>query len=232
MTALSGTDLTARSSTPDDVPPLLVRSQERLSRLAIRAGDLRRRAGGARTGDRWLLVVGGTAMPLGLLLILLGWYGSAQTALPFEQTPYLISGGLLGLALVVGGGLLYFAYWLTLLVREGRAERERVAQHQDRLERVLTELVARMVLTTGPPAASAVERVVRTPSGTLLHRPSCAATRGLDVVDVAVAVPGLAACGLCQPALPPAGAGLPAPLAVTTPPARRARAPRATRTTR
>ncbi|MBC7678700.1 MAG: hypothetical protein H7233_06895, partial [Pseudorhodobacter sp.] len=92
MTALSGTDLTARSSTRDDVPPLRVRSQERLTRLAIRAGDLRRHAGDVRTGDRWLLVVGGTAMPLGLLLILIGWYGSAQTALPFEQTPYLISG--------------------------------------------------------------------------------------------------------------------------------------------
>ncbi len=153
----------------------LDRGRERLDRLADAATLLRSRRGPGGPSDRWLLVVGGTLMPLGVVLILLGWYGAAQTVLPFEQTPYLISGGILGLALVFGGGFLYFAYWLTLLVRESRSERERVAEHQARLERLLVELAGRVGQASSVPAA---ERVVTTPSGTLLHRPDCVATIG------------------------------------------------------
>lgn len=230
MTALPGDALVARSETltapaTSGSTRLGDRGQERLSRLSERAGALRSRRTGSGVDDRWLLIGGGVAMPLGLVLILLGWYGSAQTALPFEQTPYLISGGILGLALVVGGGLLYFAYWLTLLVREGRSERERVAEHQERLERVLVELAGRLGAASATPA---VERVVRTPSGTLLHRPACVATLGLDVVEVETSLPGFALCGLCQPVAPP-----PAPYELEdAAPVRRPRAPRAPRTAR
>ena len=194
-------------------------AQQRLTRLSERAGALRGRRAGNGVDDRWLLVVGSISMPLGVVLILLGWYGSAQTALPFEQTPYLISGGILGLALVVGGGLLYFAYWLTLLVREGRADRERVAEHQDRLEHLLAQLAGRLDAASASP-----ERVVRTPSGTLLHRPDCAATRGLDVIEVPTSLPRSALCGLCQPVAPPS-----APEVVATARVRRPRTPRAPR---
>ncbi len=199
--------------------------RERLARLSARAGDLRERRTAGGSADRWLLIGGGLAMPLGVLLILLGWYGSAQTVLPFEQTPYLLSGGILGLALVIGGGFLYFAYWLTLLVREGRAERERLVAHHERVERLLVDLVGRV---GAPSAAPGVARVVRTPSGTRLHRPECAATQGLQVVDVEVAPAGATVCGLCQPQLPvPTAASIDGP-----PQVRRTRAPRPARTAR
>lgn len=197
------------------------RGEQRLARLAQRATALRVRRGAGGRDERWLLVVGGTAMPLGVVLILIGWYGSAQTVLPFEQTPYLISGGLLGLALVVGGGLLYFAYWLTLLVREARADRERVAAHQDRLERTLADLAA--LLAPARAAAPDDARVVTTLTGTLLHRPDCRVTAGLEVVEIAFDDGELGLCALCSPVAPPAR---PAPARAARAARRRTPAPR------
>ena len=177
---------------------------QRLARLAERVGSLRARRTAGDRDERWLLIVGGTAMPLGFVFILLGWYGSAQTVLPFEQIPYLISGGLLGLALVIGGGLLYFAYWLTLQVREARVERERVSAHQERLERVIGELADRLALAAAGPGHTgpAQERVVTTAGGTLLHRPTCRVTFGLEVVEITHEQDTLALCALCQPDAP------------------------------
>lgn len=84
--------------------------------------------------ERALLLVGAGLMPLGILVILLGWYGAAHTPYVFEQIPYLISGGLLGLALVVAGGLLYFGYLLTRLIVEQRRHTADILDALDRIE--------------------------------------------------------------------------------------------------
>jgi hypothetical protein len=76
----------------------------------------------ALLNDRLLLVLGGIIAPLGLVVVLLGWWGASKTSYPFEQTPYLISGGLLGLGLVFLGSFFYFAHWLTQLVKEHREQ--------------------------------------------------------------------------------------------------------------
>src|SRR3954453_1841770 len=89
---------------------------KRQSRLATRVRALRTRAGTGQL-DRWLLIIGGILLPLGVLLILLGWLGASRTILPFEQIPYLVSGGLLGIAFVIIGGFVYFASWQTVLGR-------------------------------------------------------------------------------------------------------------------
>src|SRR5689334_533477 len=96
-------------------------NKARSARLSDSLARLRTRAAGGNL-DRWMLIIGGTLMPLGVLLILLGWLGASHTPFPFEQTPYLISGGILGLALVIGGGFVYFAYWQTIRVRESRQQ--------------------------------------------------------------------------------------------------------------
>jgi hypothetical protein len=85
---------------------------------------------GSRRGDasRWLLVAGGILVPLGIFLVLLGWSGAAATPLVFEQIPYLISGGLLGVGLMVLGGIVYFSYWMTVLVKESRQERRELLE--------------------------------------------------------------------------------------------------------
>ncbi len=84
--------------------------------------------------DRILLALSAALMTLGLAAILLGWIGAARTTLVEEQVPYLISGGLLGVAVATIGALAFFAHWLTVLIREARARE--VARERDHQELV------------------------------------------------------------------------------------------------
>ena len=76
----------------------------------------------ARVNERTLLYAGGGLGVVGLLVVLLGWWGASHTINLQEQVPYMISGGLFGLALVFLGGFAYFAYWVTRLVQEQRRQ--------------------------------------------------------------------------------------------------------------
>src|SRR5438067_7174109 len=87
-------------------------SAARDARLTRAARRLRTRAGAGGL-DRWLLGVGGVLLAAGVGLILGGWYGVSHTVLVFEQNSYLMSGGVLGLALVFVGGFVYFSFWVT-----------------------------------------------------------------------------------------------------------------------
>jgi predicted membrane chloride channel (bestrophin family) len=93
------------------------------------------RVGSASTAlsERILLVLGGILAPLGLVVVVLGWWGASRTSYPFEQTPYLISGGLLGLGLVFLGSFFYFAHWLTQLVKEHREQSVAILAALERL---------------------------------------------------------------------------------------------------
>lgn len=65
---------------------------------------------------RWVLVPGSVTVVVGFIAMGLGWVGAARTAREIEQIPYLISGGLIGLALVVLGGLLLVStFWVAVL---------------------------------------------------------------------------------------------------------------------
>src|SRR3954464_5553295 len=143
---------------------------ERQSRLATRVRALRTRAG---TGglDRWLLVIGGILLPLGVLLIVLGWLGASHTVLVFEQIPYMVSGGLLGLAFVFAGGFVYFAYWQTPLARDTRSERRELTDALRRIENLLSAGAASGLNGTGNTAHA--DRLVATETGSMIHRPDC-----------------------------------------------------------
>jgi hypothetical protein len=71
-----------------------------------------------------LAPVGGFLMALGLAVIGIGWYGTAHTGYVFEQIPYLVSGGLLGLGLTFCGALVFFSSWLARLVQLQREQTE------------------------------------------------------------------------------------------------------------
>ena len=168
----------------------------RQERLAEQVGELR----GSRVldGDRWMLLVGGLLLPLGILLVLLGWWGASHTVFVFEQVPYLLSGGVLGLALVISGGFVYFAYWLTLLVREGRTGRAELTAVLSRVERLLEEGAASPTAPrrAGVPAG----RLVATKTGTMIHRTDCVAVDGkTDLREVTESTAGLTPCKLCDP---------------------------------
>jgi hypothetical protein len=84
--------------------------------------------------ERILLVLGGILAPLGLAVMILGWWGASNTGYEFEQIPYLISGGLLGLGLVFIGCFFYFAHWLTQLVKEHREQSAAILAALERLQ--------------------------------------------------------------------------------------------------
>jgi hypothetical protein len=171
----------------------------RINRLSEQVRTLRTRAAGANL-DRLLLIAGGTLMPVGVLLIILGWVGAARTPLPFEQNDYLISGGILGLALVFAGGFIYFAYWQTIRIRESRVQSRQLT---DALARVETLLAGGTITNDDGTivAAEAPERtLVATPNGSIFHRADCAAVADrTDLKRVNAETTKLKPCRICTP---------------------------------
>src|SRR5438552_9497144 len=132
-------------------PPLVEdEASRRHNRLASSVRELRTRAGGADLA-RILLTIGGILIPLGIVLILLGWSGVSHTTDTFEQTPYLVSGGMLGLALVFAGGFCYFAYWQTQVVRAIRRDAADGKSMRDSLQHI-EELLAEARTESTPPS--------------------------------------------------------------------------------
>lgn len=174
-------------------------SAERWERLAARVRRLRTRAAAGNL-DRWLLVAGGFLTPLGIFAIMLGWLGAANTPVIFEQTPYLISGGLLGVALVFLGGLVYFAYWQSMLVRQGRRQHGELIAQQRQLAATAARIEALLAGDGRGGHGNGHGRLVATTEGTMLHRRDCAVVAGRDDVrGVSSDTPGLEPCALCNP---------------------------------
>lgn len=169
----------------------------RLERLGDAVSRLR---GGRRIdADRLQLISGGVLAIVGLAAIILGWYGAANTGFGFEQTPYLISGGLLGLALVFLGGFVYFAYWVTRLVRETRTQSDRAAEILDQIHASLNGGSPRRTAAR-PIAGGANGAFVATRSGNLFHRADCSVVAGRDRLRrVSAGTRGLEPCAICDP---------------------------------
>ena len=180
-------------------------ASDRQRRLATAVQTLRTRTGGA-DGARLLLIVGGILIPLGFVVIILGWYGAAHTVNLYEQLPYSISGGTLGLALVFSGGFCYFAYWLTQMVYAARRDSADTRQALERIEVLLASQGSERAATGGgtatatrPKARSAT--FYATPTGTMFHRADCPAVAGRDNLrQVTGDEDGLSACRICEPA--------------------------------
>jgi hypothetical protein len=93
---------------------------------------------------RWMLVPGSLAVLLGFGLMVLGWVGASHTARQIEQIPYLISGGLVGLALVILGGLLLAStFWVAVLRKLQQEADARAAARTDELADRVTRLESR-----------------------------------------------------------------------------------------
>ncbi|HEX3705321.1 MAG TPA: hypothetical protein VHV76_01700 [Mycobacteriales bacterium] len=166
----------------------------------LRTAVSRIRVARLQWSDSWLLVIGSALLPLGIGLILLGWYGAAQTSLDWEQTPYLISGGILGLAVAGIGTAMYFSYWMTRLVRRTEDSARQDREHQQRVEQLLTEIAAGQRAASRP-GGRGTEELVTTPGGTMLHRIDCVAMRGQEIVKPKSRT-GLELCGICRPTPP------------------------------
>jgi hypothetical protein len=111
----------------------------RLGRLAA-VVDRARPGRSSRNVRKWLEWIGMAGIVFGFVCILLGWYGAANSPYLYEEVPYLISGGLLGVALVIGGGVLVRCAWSMRQIEEERRNALAIVRSVDRLERVLRSL--------------------------------------------------------------------------------------------
>ncbi len=95
-----------------------------------------------------LLLKIGAALPvLGVVLMMVAWWRSADTPYVADQVPMLISGGLVGLGLVlIGLGLFLrysltrlFRFWLARVMVEQQAQTDRVVSALDGIETAIRE---------------------------------------------------------------------------------------------
>jgi hypothetical protein len=142
MTAVPADDLTGPA------PARLARHQ----RLTEAASRIRVRPGLRVPVETILLGAASILFPLGLVFVILGWYGAAHTGHTYEQMDYLISGGLFGLGLSVAGGFMYFGYWLSRQLGESRRQSALTLSALGRLEQLLdASLNARLGGVEAPP---------------------------------------------------------------------------------
>ena len=89
------------------------------ARLVLAAEAVRRKRT-ERDVRKLLQFLGMLAITFGFLSIGLGWYGAAHSGYQYEEIPFVISGGIFGLGLVVAGGALFFAGWTLRQIEELR----------------------------------------------------------------------------------------------------------------
>ena len=176
---------------------------DRIARLEENIKGVKSRRTGGLPVDRWIMLGGATLSLLGIVFIILGWSGASRTPYVFEQVPYLISGGLLGLALAVLGGLGYFAYWMTKNVQATQAQADATQEGLRRIEELLAAGAGAGIngsRAAGAPKTSNGKKFVTTSKGSMFHRPDCVAVVGKDdLKGVAGTEKGLVPCKICDP---------------------------------
>jgi hypothetical protein len=150
-------------------------------------------------------VLGWVLAALGGLALLLGWYGVSGQALTAKQLPYLVSGGLTGIGLLILAGVF-------LATEDVRQQLGRL----DEMERKLDALYTLFATDLAQPGPSAVSRpvadrsgeratgtVLALPAGSSYHRAGCALVAnkaGAEAVDAAaITTRGLRPCRVCEP---------------------------------
>jgi hypothetical protein len=122
----------------------------------------------------------------GALVLYLGWNGAASHNDIRKQFPYLLSGGIAGLALVILGVAL-------LVIEAVRVERTALQETVRELRDALEGLAPRPALGAGTVVAGASS----------FHRPTCRLVEGRDDLDLIGAddalTRGLSPCRICNP---------------------------------
>lgn len=129
---------------------------------------------------------------LGFVLMFLGWNGAASQAFVHQQFPYLISGGLIGLAVVVLGAAM-------LVVQNQRQDRAKLEAAIDRL----VAATERHGSQAGVTAAGFGFTGFVVAGEASYHRVDCHLPEARDEAELVriedVVTRGLAACRVCNP---------------------------------
>ncbi len=141
-----------------------------------------------------LFWAGAILMPLGLVVIALGYYGVANSVFDFERDAYAFSGGFFGLGLTFTGGFLYFGAWLARIASDGRESNKRLADTLLMLADVTSRAAA---LNDRGTDTSALP--VLAGDGTTIHRRDCSLIAHRSDLKPAGDQPGLTTCRVCKP---------------------------------
>ena len=176
------------------------------ARLADSLARLRRRTKLVAT-ERWLLIAGSVMVPLGGILVILGWFGASHTGRLFEQIPYMISGGLFGLVLVIAGGFCYFGYWLARLVSDEHLQSNQLLEALERIEGHLANgsngpATGTASASARAPLSSSRPEFQAPSTGSLYHRPDCLVVADRptnELRSVRAGAKGRSPCRICLP---------------------------------
>lgn len=138
---------------------------------------------------------------LGLLFIAAGfvvfyfaWDGAASINFAQGQIPYLLSGGFLGLGLVVTGSTLLFLSTI-------RSERQLMTDRYDEMARLLSRNLSRLQFSTNGHSTGSSSQVVA--GATSYHLAECKILEGKDglttVTVEQASAEGLERCRVCNP---------------------------------
>ena len=145
--------------------------------------------------------LGYVLIALGVLLILFGYLGVSREVYVGRQIPYVVSGGLLGVAAVTLGSRL-------LLIEDLRRDSGRL----DRLERAVIDLHQALLARPDAPQpgqasangrVASAERLLTVAGGESFHRTGCPLVEGKPspraVTPETAKRKGLKPCPMCQP---------------------------------
>ncbi len=142
-----------------------------------------------------LFWAGAILMPTGIVVILLGYYGVANSVYDFEREAYQVSGGFLGLGLTFLGGFLYFGAWLARIAADNREASKRLA---DTLL-VLADVTSRSAAINDVGVDTSAMPVTAG-NGTTIHRRDCSLIAHRDdLAPVGNNDAGLTPCRVCRP---------------------------------
>ncbi|HET7483223.1 MAG TPA: hypothetical protein VFK89_10220 [Actinomycetota bacterium] len=130
----------------------------------------------------------------GFVFIFIAWNGSASKNVIMMQFPYVLSGGIMGMALVATGSLL-------LLLSTVRSERQLLTDKMDEVTRLLGRNLAGLQFSATNGASESSIKVVA--ASAHYHRQDCKILEGKDgltLVSLPQAVAeGLQPCRVCDP---------------------------------
>jgi hypothetical protein len=191
-------------ASPGERPP------GRLRRLRNSNLDLR---------NTWQIIAGSLLLPLGIALILLAWSGAAHGRVDQQQIPYLVSGGIGGLAVVMIGCFFYWAHWLYRIYDQADLHHQEALREQREMTRALIEALgagparAQAFMAPGAPAhqtgvttngLAGGRTFVATATGTNFHTSGCpmVANRSGALRTVTEAEAGqMKPCRVCEPVI-------------------------------
>ncbi len=160
-----------------------------------------RRPWSAFLGAFWPFIVGVTLIAAGLVAIVIGYLGVSGTVFVGLQVPYLVSGAVLGLALVFLGSVLLLVQVMT---RQTRLLRRLLAEVESP---AAGDIAAPAALPDDGAASPNGAKVYAVRGGRWFHRPGCILLEGKRATPMSphqADLEHLTPCRLCDPTVPAA----------------------------